>query len=136
MTLMKWDNSLSVGVKELDDQHKLLIDLINDAYAAIQQHDERLLCELIDKMSEYAELHFATEEGYMKKYGFPELSSHQFKHAKFKSEVEQFKKNQFDKLNFSKIFVFLSRWLTTHIMEEDMQYVQYLPKEEGAENQE
>lgn len=130
MSLMNWDESMSVGVKKLDDQHKSLINLLNQAYEAIQRHDEHVLTELIEKMRSYANMHFATEEAYMKRYGFPALEHHKFQHAKFNSEVDSFKKKQFEKTNLSKIFVFLSHWLATHIMDEDMQYASYMPTEE------
>jgi len=133
---MKWDKTMSVGVRKLDEQHKSLIALINEAYEAIQKHDEHVITGLIDKMRKYANMHFTTEEGYMKKHGFPEIENHKFKHAKFNSAVDEFKKKQFEKTNLSQIFVFLSRWLTTHIMDEDMQYAPYMPKDESTEEQE
>jgi len=133
MPLINWDESMTVGVKELDDQHKILIGLINDAYSSIQKHDEHKMTELIDQMRAYANKHFATEEGLLKKHGFPDIENHKFKHAKFNNEVEEFKKKQFEKTNLSQIFVFLSRWLTTHIMEEDKKYVTYMPTEESTE---
>ena len=133
MPLMNWDETMSVGVKKLDDQHKILIGLINDAYEAIQKHDEHHMTKLIEQMRAYANEHFATEEGLMRKHGYPGIENHIFKHAKFNSEVDEFKKKQFEKTNLSQIFVFLSRWLTTHIMDEDRQYVSYMPKEESAE---
>ena len=121
---------MSVSVKELDDQHKSLIALINQSHEAIQKHDERLIFELIGKMRKYANMHFSTEETYMKQYGFPDIEQHKLKHVRFNTEVDQFQKKQFEKTNLSQIFVFLSRWLTDHIMNEDMQYVPYMPKEE------
>ncbi|MBI9081928.1 MAG: hemerythrin family protein [Pseudodesulfovibrio sp.] len=136
MPLINWDETMSVKVHELDEQHKTLIALINEAYEAIQKHDERVMTELINKMRAYANMHFATEEGYMKKFGFPEIENHKFKHVKFNNEVDDFKKKQFEKTNLSQIFVFLSQWLITHIMDEDMQYVPYVPQKRDKEEQE
>ena len=93
-----------------------------------------MMTELIDKMRSYANMHFIFEEALMKEHGFPEIEHHKFKHAKFNNEVDTFKKKQFEKTNLSQIFVFLSRWLTTHIMNEDMQYTPYMPKEETTED--
>lgn len=128
MTLMSWDTSMSVGVEELDEQHKKLIDIINEAYTAIQKHDEPAMVDIIDKMREYALLHFATEEALMREQGFPDLQAHKYQHAKFNSDVNEFKKKQFERTNLSQIFVYLSRWLTNHIMEEDKKYMPYMPK--------
>lgn len=134
MALMEWDNTMSVGVEELDAQHRKLIDLINEAYAAIQTHDEHAMTDLINKMREYANVHFAYEEECMKKYKYPDFEGHKFHHAKFNHDVREFQRKQFEKTNLSQIFVYLSRWLTTHIMEEDMKYASFMPKEEAAQN--
>jgi len=133
MALMEWDQSMSVGVEELDEQHQRLIDLLNEAYEAIQKHDEHAMCLLIDKMRDYALMHFSTEEAIMKEHGFPGIEEHKFQHAKFNRDVDDFKKKQFEKTNFSQIFVFLSRWLTAHIMDEDKKYIPYMPKPEAKE---
>ena len=130
MALMKWDKSLSVGVEELDEQHKKLIEMINEAYEAIQKHDAHLVADLLTKMRDYAQLHFATEEEYLREAHFPELQQHKFYHKKFTTDVDAFQEKQFEKTNLSQIFVYLSRWLTQHIMEEDMKYVKYMPKAE------
>ena len=130
MDLMQWNEAMSVGVEELDGQHQQLIRLINEAYEAMQMHDEHRMTVLIDKMRDYAVTHFSTEEEYLKKYGVPEFDSHKFQHAKFNDAVKDFREKLDSKTNLSKIFVFLSRWLATHIMEIDMQYVPYMPKKD------
>lgn len=129
MPLMQWNDAMSVGVEELDAQHRKLIDLINDAYEAMQVHDEHRMTSLLDKMGQYAITHFSTEEEYLEKYKYPDISAHKFQHAKFKMAVKDFREKQYKKTNLSQIFVFLSRWLASHIMEEDMQYAPYMPKE-------
>ncbi len=116
---------------KIDNQHKKLIDLINRAYEAMQKHDEHMMVSLINEMRDYATVHFKTEETLIENNGFPKIAEHKWQHAKFNKTVDDFQKKQFDTMNLSQIFVFLSRWLTTHIMEEDMQYVPYLPKKES-----
>jgi len=133
MALMEWDKNMSVGVEVLDEQHRKLIDLINEAYVAIQKHDEPAMADLIDRMRDYALKHFATEERLLKEHGYPELAAHKFQHAKFNSDVDEFKKKLFEKTNLSQIFVFLSRWLTMHIMEEDRKYTPYMPKPQSED---
>jgi len=130
MSLMQWDDTMSVGVDEMDEQHKALIAMINEAFEAIQRHDEHMLSALIDKMREYAIMHFHAEEELLEKYGFPELEEHRRLHDAFNDKVDEFQQNLFAKTNLSQIFVFLSRWLTNHIMEEDKKYTQYVPQEE------
>lgn len=133
MALMEWDKTMSVGVEELDEQHRKLIDLINEAYEAIQTHDEHAMTSLIAKMRDYANLHFKTEEEYLKEYNYPDFQAHKFHHVKFNNDVDEFQRKQFQRTNLSQIFVYLSRWLTSHIMNEDKKYSAYMPKPEDAE---
>lgn len=133
MALMEWDDTMSVGVQEIDEQHKQLILLINEAYDAVQRNDENIRGDLLSRMREYAAMHFATEEKYMRKYGYQDLEGHKFQHTKFNTDVDNFQKKQLEKANLSQIFVYLSRWLTNHIMEEDMKYAPYMPKPEDSE---
>ena len=126
MPLMNWDEIMSVGVEEIDDQHRRLIDLINEAYEALQKHDEHRMSELIDKMSEYAQSHFESEERYLARCDFPHLEAHKVQHVQFNQTVAEFRRQQFSETNLSKIFVFLSRWLATHILESDKEYAPYL----------
>ncbi len=130
MSLMEWDETMSVGVPELDDQHRSLIALVNEAYLAIRKHDEHLLASLVDRMREYAAMHFRFEEDCMEKHGYPDLDHHRRLHEAFNAQVDDFRRQLFDKTNFSQVFVFLSRWLTDHIMREDMKYREFLPRQE------
>jgi hemerythrin len=122
MTLMQWDEGMSVGVEELDAQHKTLIDLINQTYEAIQKQDGSRIGPLVDQMAAYGKTHFATEERYMRDSGFAGIQEHRFQHAKFNSTVEDFRRMLDDRTDLARIFVFLSQWLAAHIMDEDMRY--------------
>jgi len=132
MTLMQWDESMSVGVEELDEQHKKLVGIINSTYEAIQKQDSALIGALLEEMHAYAREHFAMEEAYMEECGYPHLQNHIFQHVKFTEEVRQFQRTQQDHENDSKIFVFLSRWLTAHIMDEDRKYTDYILRHRAA----
>jgi len=35
-SFMKWDDSYSVGIQKIDDQHKKLIEIISDYYSLIK----------------------------------------------------------------------------------------------------
>lgn len=129
MELIQWDETMSVGVEELDEQHRQLIRLINEAYAAVQRHDERRLDILLAQMDDYARLHFATEEDYMVRCDYPDLADHRERHDTFSADVADFRKNRFERTNLSQIFVYLSRWLTTHILSEDKKYSGFLTNE-------
>lgn len=134
MPLMQWDETMSVGMDELDEQHKELIDLINETYVAIQRHDEPRMVLLLDKMRDYAIVHFEAEEGILLSCNYPDTDVHTEQHQAFTDKVDDFKRGMFEKTNLSQVFIFLSRWLTNHIMSEDKKFIPWLPAtdDEGA----
>lgn len=134
MPLIQWDETMSVDMDELDEQHRELIDLINETYAAIQRHDEPQMILLLEKMRDYSIVHFEAEEAILRSCGYPGTESHAAQHRSFESRVEDFRRDMFTKTNLSQVFIFLSRWLSSHIMHEDRKFIPWLPEtdDEGA----
>ncbi|WFS61333.1 bacteriohemerythrin [Pseudodesulfovibrio thermohalotolerans] len=134
MPLIQWDETMAVGMDELDDQHMELIDLINEVYEAIQRHDEPRMSHILDKMRDYAVIHFETEEAILSSCRYPDVAGHARQHQNFTDRVDDFKCNMLTTTNLSQVFIFLSRWLTNHIMNEDREFIPWLPQknDEGA----
>ena len=134
MPLIQWDEAMSVGMDELDDQHRELIDLINETFDAIQRHDEPSMLTLIDKMRDYSVVHFQAEEAILRSLDYPEVEAHTRQHRTYTDKVDEFRRDMLVKTNLSQVFIFLSRWLTNHIMHEDRKFIPWLPEtdDEGA----
>ena len=63
MPLFVWEDKYKVGVKEFDEQHKKLIELINKLYDAMKQgHGKDVLKSIVNDLFEYTKYHFETEE--------------------------------------------------------------------------
>lgn len=93
---MKWSDSLSVGVAQIDDQHKSLIDKINSLLGAMAQgkgKDE--IDSVIGFLADYVVTHFGDEEKLMVKHVYPDMKTHKAQHAAF---IQDFKalKSEFD----------------------------------------
>lgn len=129
MAFIKWTESLSVKIDEIDNQHKVLIGLINDFYENIRNQKSKVLVEeLIVKMREYTMMHFDFEEEMLKKYNYPDLVDHHAEHELFVNKVTELEnklKNNTFVLSFE-VTGFLRDWLKKHILETDMQYAAYL----------
>ncbi|MBW1846681.1 MAG: hemerythrin family protein [Deltaproteobacteria bacterium] len=125
MAFMKWSTNLSVNVAEIDSQHQHLVNFINDLSAAMKEGKGKdSLAEIITGLVLYAKTHFATEEKYFDKFGYPETFSHKQEHNMFIEKVTEFK-NDFDngsQLLSVPILSFLRDWLVNHINVSDMKY--------------
>ncbi|MHA3964844.1 MAG: bacteriohemerythrin [Candidatus Thorarchaeota archaeon SMTZ1-45] len=135
MTQIEWDDSLSVGIKLIDEQHKMLIQRIKDLSDAVEQARglEKIL-QTLDFMIDYTEFHFSTEEKHMKKLGYPAFDVHKKQHDEFNSTldclVEDFEEEgATDALSIS-INTFLINWLVKHIKSMDKKFGEFLQKKE------
>ncbi len=134
MAFFQWDPRFSVNIAEIDQQHKKLIGLINRLNEVMQPSSQDMLksameelitqASVINEMVDYSQYHFSTEEGYMRKYRYPDYEKHKKEHEFFIHEVRIFK-NDFDngKVVLSiKIMQFLKKWLGNHIRGTDKEY--------------
>lgn len=124
METIQWSNSLSVGVKEMDQQHKKLIGMINRLIE--EQHvltEPATIAQLLTEMTDYAQEHFRAEEYLMAEYGYDRLELQKHTHAAFIDQTVEFMNAGVGPNILSKALLeYLRSWLTEHILHEDMQY--------------
>lgn len=76
MAFFDWKDSYSVGVKEMDNQHKVLVDLINQLHTAMTAgKGSSVAGPIISEMVRYTKFHFDAEEKLMTTHGYPGLGS-------------------------------------------------------------
>ncbi|MGB9667589.1 MAG: bacteriohemerythrin [Thermosulfidibacteraceae bacterium] len=129
MGFMEWNEKFITGVREADEQHKRLVDLINELYDAMSQgKGSEVIDKILDELAKYADYHFKTEEGLMSKYGYPELEQHKREHEAFTKKVQEFiESRKGGSLTLTmKVMNFLKEWLTNHILGTDKKYGPFL----------
>ncbi len=123
--LIQWNDSLSVGVAEIDSQHKRLVDMINELNEAMRRGEGKdVLGKVLNGLVAYAGSHFKLEENYFVRFGYPEAAQHRQTHANFIAKVNDFTTGfSSGKLNISvEVMCFLSDWLQKHIKGVDKKY--------------
>ena len=123
MVFVEWSEKLSVGMPEIDDQHKELINILNRLHAAMAEGKGKMvLKDTLADLADYTVTHFYTEERYMTRYRYPRLAEHKAEHEAFVAKVKQFQAD-FDagKATMSiDLMKFIKDWLVTHITGTDM----------------
>lgn len=90
---MEWTQDLSVGVEEIDEQHKELFKRIKNLVDAIKNAECKYVIDgTIGFLEEYAVSHFAVEEKYMKESRYEDLQQHKAQHAIFLNSLAELKK--------------------------------------------
>jgi hemerythrin len=125
MALIEWSDQLSVGIQEIDKQHKILVDLINDLHQAMRERKAKeALGSIINGLTEYAIVHFSKEEKYFDEFNYISAGPHKKEHQNFIKKINQFKAD-FDKgkaMLSMEIMDFLKDWLIKHIQKIDTSY--------------
>lgn len=125
MALIEWNQSLSVAIKQFDDQHLQLVAMVNQLHQAIKEGQGTDTLHLIlAGLVQYTQSHFAAEEDLMEQYDYPEYPRHKQAHADLVRQVEEIsaqleKGNRLQPIN---VMQFLVNWLTNHIKGEDKKY--------------
>lgn len=129
MPLMQWDAKYSVGVQAMDAQHQRWIGILNRLHDAMLSGKGREVQQgVLNEMVAYARTHFLEEELLLKTKGYPRLAEHKEKHTTFVRQVQDLEKKM-EKgapVLTMEVMDFLKRWLTQHILAEDVQYGAYL----------
>lgn len=125
MDLLQWSDTFSVNVKEIDDQHKVFIEMINTLLYALQEKKGReVLNDIFNKMAIYAKTHFDTEEKYMIQFNYMGYYLHKKEHDQFALNTIELKEqiHRSDMVLTLDIYYFLTDWLVNHILGTDKKY--------------
>ena len=131
MGKISWDNSLAIGVKEIDSQHKELIERLDAVTEAIEKNQgEGTIAQTLDFLLDYTVEHFSTEEKFMIKHDYPDLEFQKRQHREFKEAVNQMVED-FELDGASKEIAdhtrdFLFIWLKKHIREVDLPLARFV----------
>jgi len=129
MAFFTWKEHFSVNIEEMDIQHKMFFEYLNQMFDAVRRSDkEENLEQLFDNLTEYADHHFNDEERLLKKNSYSDLGTQRQQHAFFISRLKELK-NRHGSSNFSlpeSTLAFMKDWFLEHILQEDKKYGEYL----------
>lgn len=122
-----WSEKLMLGIREMDDEHKILVGKINTLVTYLEQKDlsadNDAIFAAFSDLAQYTAEHFADEERFMQSIGYAEFASHKKIHQKLLAQVGKFGESIKSRtLDDQKLVAFLRNWLISHIMGVDMQY--------------
>ena len=131
--LVKWTDKLSCGIKLIDEQHKSLVDLVNEMFNHVTGNyvqEKDYFNRVIQKVVRYIKTHFASEEQIMLAVKFSGYTEHKEEHDNFVLAVVEniCDYNAGRRFTLSSFTRFLKDWILSHIALVDKQYVEYLKR--------
>lgn len=129
MALMSWNPSLSVNIRQFDDQHIHLVEMLNELHEAMKAGNAKeMLGKTIDGLISYTATHFCDEEQLMTTHAYPEIAAHKDEHERLVKQVlelqQQFNSGQI--ILTLEVMMFLKDWLMKHIQGDDKKFGAYL----------
>lgn len=130
MKAIKWSVDLSVGIEEIDQDHRRLIKCLDNLFTACYAgQGPQVLTDILACLQQYTREHFSHEEDFMRKVGYPALDEHRILHTELVSElddiIDQHKMGDTHELS-NQTLQFLEDWLTHHILIEDKKIGKFL----------
>lgn len=123
---LRWGDNWLTGNTEIDADHKLLVQYVNELSTAMMQSKGRdVLGGILNKLAHYTTDHFAREERIWQDGGLPSLAGHKKVHADLLAKVGQFAEDFHNgkKTISMEMLAFLREWLMDHVFKTDKQAV-------------
>lgn len=126
--MIKWSSEYVIGIDKIDEQHKRLFEIANQAYDllkdefSIDKYDKIVV--IIKELQDYTKYHFKFEEDYMASIGYRKFFSQKVAHDDFIKKIYSVDLKKIDS-NQDKAIInlldFVVEWIGAHIKEEDSQ---------------
>ena len=127
----KWDSSLESGYDKVDNQHKQLVEALNNLIeASASGKGDAAVLGTLDFLTGYAIKHFADEEQLQVDYDFPDYLNHKKIHDNFKATVGDFiKKVKAEgptEVVINEVSSAVGAWLLNHIKGDDFRMAAFV----------
>ena len=131
MASLMWNQSCSVGVQAMDDQHGILMDALNELRLELLHGGEcRTVRSMLRRVTELMRLHVESEERLLALHGFPGLAAHRAEQQRLLGRLAQFDV-RFEQRQTSAVYElveYLRKWFTTHTGIAGQKYGPWLQK--------
>lgn len=123
---MNWQSDYDTGIAVIDEQHKRILDYINDLEAVLSManYQRFQVKDILENIIEYTQSHFTFEESLQEeaqyKYRIPHKRVHDLFIRKIESYRERFLAGEAIEHELHQL---LLGWLINHIKHDDQDYV-------------
>lgn len=126
-----WDNTLSIGIGNLDSDHKEIFNNISKLiYYMKEKREIDEITEILNNLEECVIRHLNEEEAIQKQYNYPKYDLHSKEHEKLRNELyglrEALEEDCLSPLFIINMYRKMFKWYRTHILDLDKEFGEYL----------
>ncbi len=124
MALLVWQAELDTGIDVIDQQHRRIVDLINQLAEATTRDDQ---AAVLEELVDYTLSHFAFEEELIEEAGYTFAPAHKRVHDMFVRRVSEYRMRfEAGEDIAAELKGMLARWLFNHIRGDDKSYSRHV----------
>jgi len=123
--LFVWQDRYSLNVGTIDQQHKNWLGIMNKLFHVFSNKGNKTeVLKILQEMKSYTVFHFGVEERYFAQYNYADAENHKKMHKEFIVTLDKFKIDyeRDSKTLTMEMMTFMQKWLTKHILKEDIKY--------------
>lgn len=122
MEPIQWTTDYELDIPVIDNQHKRIVDYINQLCVIIEQKNTDAIQDVIQHLVDYTHSHFTFEEAMLEEVGYDALTIHQATHRAFTQRISQFLEKSNNLADAQVLATLLKQWLLEHIQHDDASY--------------
>lgn len=129
MAYFEWANDLVIDQGPIDQDHRHLIDLVNELHTATSEGGgQSVVGDILARLAEYTREHLRREEQVMAAVGFPRAEGHCKGHDRFVADLEalQGRYERGSITTAAQLSALLRDWLSLHIRRSDRELREFL----------
>lgn len=124
-----WNSRHDSGIGVIDEQHHELFQMVERLRRLVQEGATRHRVEgLLADLVACTERHFATEEEFMSKFGYPDFDQHASEHQSMLGSLHELRLSFMESQQSMVMMIptFLEGWLRHHISDGDSGFITFL----------
>ena len=123
---MEWKDEYAVGIREIDNQHKTLLEFIADFEQAVEGKAHwNTVQPLIARTREFVRFHFSVEESLMQIVRYPGFAAHRAEHQYVLEQFAALEHRILRQETKGELLQVMHTWLFQHIIDSDKPFARY-----------
>ena len=131
----KWKDEFSVNDNDMDRQHQIFLETLNQIYSAVGKVDFfDVFDRSVSTLQTYIEYHFKEEEMLCAASGYPHLERQKKQHEYFRVVVNDLvdSRHTIEAKDLCSLLMFMRDWFLKHILEEDQGYADFISQDRAS----